>query len=219
MDSALLDAFTRQKGVACVDDVDAEPPQRLKVQPHHEVVIAVEYCTAPRPSSSLRGSREKYDQMFNAVGPAVSELCDEGELTVRKASPREVEMAAKATKRVERVEAHTFNQTGVLFAKSAMRPQARPMSANPRLEKAESADEDCPRLGSFEVLFMLINRQSGQKYGPTQIHSKLVTRRWPLFDKLRQRMEVHLQEFLAKDSGNFEYHQARERRQSSLSFL
>ena len=85
----------------------------------------------------------------------------------------------------------------------------RPASANARLRSGEPADDVVPRIGSFEVLVQLVNRMSGAKYGPIQIHSKLQTRRWPLFDKLRQRLDVHLQEFLAKDTGHYEYFQAR----------
>lgn len=209
MDTSLLDAFARQRGVACVDDVDSEGPRRLEAREHHEIVIAVEYCTAVRPSSSLRGTTEKYEQMFSAIGSALSELSGEGEITVRKASPSEVEAAAIASNRREMQSRPTdgFSKTSTFYSRGAREVQVRPMSAHARLGHANSEPET-PRLGSFEVLFELVNRQSGQRYGPIQIHSKLLTRRWPLFDKLRQRLDVHLQEFLAKDSGDFEYYQA-----------
>ena len=128
--------------------------------------------------------------MFDAMETALSELRGEGQFTLRKASPTEVTTAALGP-----------------ATRGVMQP-TRPASANARLRTGGPADDVCPRIGSFEVLFHLVNRQSGQKYGPIQIHSKLQTRRWPLFDKLRQRLDGHLQEFLAKDTGHFQFHQA-----------
>lgn len=93
----------------------------------------------------------------------------------------------------------------------------RPSSANARLRSGGPVDDVAPRIGSFEVLVTLVNRLSGQKYGPVQVHSKLQTRRWPLFDKLRERVDVYLQEFLAKDTGHYEFHQAKERASQAIS--
>jgi len=201
-DSSLLDAFAKQKGMACIDDVDAEP-ERLSLQSHHELVVAVEFCVAPRPSKlgSLRGSSEKYVSMFDALQEPLDELRGEGMVTLRKASPTEVMAATLAAVR------------GVVQAATP----TRPASANARLRSGGPVDDVAPRIGSFEVLFTLINCQSGAKYGPIQVHSKLHTRRWPLFDKLRQRLDAHLQQFLAKDTGHYEFHQAKERASVAIS--
>eukprot|EP00966_Prymnesium_polylepis_P183983 4264492-Prymnesium_polylepis.1 len=124
-ETSLLDAFAREKGMQCIDDL-ANEPQRLDLQSHHELVIAVEFCVAPRPSKlgSLRGSSEKYVAMYDALKDALVGLCGEGLLTLRKASPSEVTAATLAESR----------------SRGAMQP-TRPTSANARLRSGEPADD------------------------------------------------------------------------------
>ena len=202
-DQSLLDAFAKQKGMCCIDDADDEPAH-LQMQQHHELSVAVEYCVAQRPSKlgSLRGSSAKYESMYDSLAEVLADLQGEGAITVRKATPTEVNAADSAALR------------GMPVPLTPTRPQ----SANARLRSTGTPEDDSvPRMGSFEVLFTLYNRQSGQKYGPIQIHSKLQTRQWPLMQKLRQRLDVHLQQFLGKDVGHHQFYQARPSDRHSFS--
>ena len=195
-DSSLLDAFAKQKGMCTIDDADLEP-KRLSLQQHHELSVAVEYCVAARPSKlgSLRGSSEKYESMYDSLEMALDELRGGGGISLRKASPSEVNAAANSASR------------GALPPVTPVRPK----SAAARLGSSVKPEDATPRIGSFEVLFTLVNCHTGHTYGPMQVHSKLQTRQWPLMQKLRQRIDMHLQHFLIKDIGHHQYHQEKER--------
>lgn len=201
-DTSLLDAFAKQKGMLTVDDTEEEP--RLCLLQHHELVVAVEHCTAVRPSKvgSLRGTNEKYTSTFSNLDGAMRELVGEGSCLVRKKTVGECLATLLAERR------------GLMgTSKSAAPLPARPQSASATLRgggaSSATSDEHFPRIGSFEIAFSLVNRVTGNTYGPFEVHSKLQTRRWPLLEKLRQRVDAQLQLFLATDMRDHQFHQAK----------
>ena len=75
-ESGLRVEFLKSRGVATFDDDAESVDPRRTLEPHHELVVVVEYCTAPRPSriGSLRGSAEKYTNCFALLDEALQPL-------------------------------------------------------------------------------------------------------------------------------------------------
>jgi len=197
----LLDKFAKQKGLATFDDEEEEQQQLRVPQAHHELHLHVEYCTALRPSRSLRGSTQKYVDKCEQLEELLLPLKGDGMLFIL---PNQQENAGGSA---DRPHSSCANRVRLPARPASADHHMRPSSPLKPVwpENSSSASNSSwPRIGAFEVSFTLRNNLLKKVvYGPCLVYSKLQSGRWPLHTKLKSTIEQMLQEALAKDELEF----------------
>ena len=56
----------------------------MELKACHELIVTVEYCHAQRPSATLKGSHEKYEDAYARVGDTVALAKGAGKVTVKE---------------------------------------------------------------------------------------------------------------------------------------
>ena len=150
----------------------------MHLKSEHLLLLQVEYCTARRPTATLRGSSEKYAQEFATVEEIAQDEVAMGEGELRVISNDRGGMQ------------HALSEPSKAGDE---RPQSAPHRRAPTLPPRP------PRIGSFEVACALRNRRTGMIYGPVELFSKLQSGNWPSRDKMSERLHVHMQRWLMTD--------------------
>lgn len=204
--SSLLEAHLLAKGLATIDDIDAEPLRQL--QPHHILYIHLEHCTAQRPAFSLRGTREKYESQAMLIEECVEQFRGDGDVKVLHNVPPGAPPGRPSS------------AAGALGSGSPSGRQSRPQSAGsvrtPNWGSGNAMTTShglgkmglapttqFPRIGAFEVGVSLRNIATSTTYGPEPLASKLATGRWPSHKKVTTALSEHLQRWLKQDERSF----------------
>jgi len=197
-----FDAVLKSKGINNIDDIEDDSEPLLTLQNHHELVVVVEMCPAQRPSASLKGTHERYEQEFARLNDSLQDLQGEGSMSFHEWAPGlggQVDAGASLASRPTRPTRPQSAGT----SRASSRPQSAMSSMRRGNSMAGASERLQPRVGAFEVSFKLINTVSHESYGPVQIFSKIATGHWPGQPrKLIKRAQEYLQPFLAKDMGS-----------------
>lgn len=139
----------------------------------HVVEVAIEHCTAQRPSFSLKGSAAAYDEHVSSVMSALED-----------------QFAAIANAGAIQL---------VLNSPAGRAPQPRLTDSVPPIPgvRIRPATEWKPRIGSFEVAFAL--KSAGRTVGGAEVFSKLKTTKFPNPSKLAADVYARVQALLERD--------------------
>jgi len=202
-DPSLLQQFTKQKGLASFGDEEQEE-ELLLPQGHHELVVHVEHCTARRPSrtGSLRGSSEKYEEQAAQLREVLQPLSGEGSLRLEVNRPEHTGGAAPSRPQPRSRPASAGS--------GSSRSAVGPAPLQPVWPENRNGSQGWPRIGAFEVSFVLRNCQSQINQPSCAVYSKLQTGRWPAHGKLKAHMASLLHEQLKQDERDFAGYEMRQ---------
>ena len=140
----------------------------LHLSSYHVLTVHVEHCVAKRPSTTLKGSPQKYLDLQNRLADLVADSVFRGNCQLN----------------------HLVNERE---HRSEPPPVAEP---GRRLTPNEVAASVYPRIGAFEVTVTLQDTRSGVTHGPALLYSKLKTQKFPKCDNILERMERKLSEYV-----------------------
>ena len=150
---------------------------------YHTLRVHVEHCRAKRPSATLKGNSERYEELQQRIAGLVEDSVFRGncalELLINVPEHRYVEPASGDAPRK---------------TASTWRDPTQKLTPN---EKAAAV---FPRIGSFEVSIVLHDNRSGATFGPDLISSKLNTQKFPNLDLVLARIERKLGEYVGDDA-------------------
>ena len=161
--------------------VSDRPPRHIFALPNNfRLVLGIEYCTAPRPSEHLRGSREAYMMLFARVARLVHVDLYPGRENVVVIGNNQRPQPKRA------------------IQNDLPTPQYRPPPVREASKELGAAPPPTfvPRIGAFEVAVVL-HTPSGCRLGPTLISSKLTTGRWPKLDRLAEQLRTAVETLAA----------------------
>ena len=140
--------------------------------PLFTLLIEVEHCTVPRPTALLQGSNQNYLDALQRLEAAIAEMSP----VVRCEYKVRVNPLLKSAK----VPA-SLSPTAMLMAQRQSAGQLLVPSSTKdhRAPPSMPLTSNYPRIGAFEVSYVLQDRNNGVLLDSGALYSKLATRQWP----------------------------------------
>ena len=182
----------------------------------HRLTLFIERCTAPRPTTSLKGTTERYEDACSNLEAAFLEKFADGQWSAEQidfsANPSPdkspftylpAEEAARYTGRLGTLAAPTYLQEMGGTTRQALLQGRMVIDMGiypPQLVKY-------PRIGALEVTYQLTDQ--GKPIGQKLAFSKLATGKWPNVQALMKKIHLYVMLDLHKQRLNFASHARR----------